>query len=73
MFSIGKIGKNQNRKVYKPLCVINYMKVIKKRVTLNMDEDILNKIDKLRGDINRSVYVNKLILKSLKGGLKNEI
>ena len=55
------------------MCVINYMKVIKKRVTLNMDEDILNKIDKLRGDINRSVYVNKLLLKSLKGGLKNEI
>jgi len=46
------------------------MKIKKKRVTLNMDKWIFDKIEKDRGDINRSVYVNKLLLRILKGGLK---
>jgi len=47
------------------------MKVKKKIVTLNMDEMIFNKIETLRGNIPRSVYVDTLLSKILKGG-KNE-
>lgn len=36
-----------------------------------MDKKILEKVDKLREDVPRSVYVDKLLLKALKGGLKN--
>ena len=48
------------------------MKLKKKVVSVNMDIEILKEIDKQRGDIPRSTYINKLILKIMKGGLKNE-
>ena len=48
------------------------MKSKKRVVAFNMDEEIINEIDKQRGDVNRSLYLNKLLLKLLKGGIKNE-
>ena len=48
------------------------MKIKKKVVSFNIDEEIIKEIDKRRGDIPRSTYINKLLLKLLKGGLKNE-
>jgi len=46
------------------------MKSKKKVVSFNIDEEIIEKIDKLRGDVPKSTYVNKLLLKLLQGGKK---
>jgi len=43
---------------------------MKVRFSITLDKELVEKIDKKRKDVPRSAYVNKLLLKLLKGGLK---
>ena len=58
---------------------------MKKIVCINLDKDLIKIIDKERGDVNRSLYLNKILKKyyegkhnkitinGMKGGLKKWI
>ena len=41
---------------------------MKKKIAISLDKNLLEKIDKKRGLISRSAYINKLLKERLKGG-----
>ncbi len=45
---------------------------MKFRVTISIDKEVSDKIDKQRGDVARSRFLNTLLTEYLKGGRKHE-
>jgi len=45
---------------------------MKKKANITLDDKLLEIIDKKRGDIPRSTFINNLLLLSMKGGVKYE-
>lgn len=48
------------------------MKIKKKRVTLNLDEEVVKKIDIKRDGISRSYYINRILKNMLLIKIKKE-
>ena len=43
---------------------------MKEKVSLTLDKDIVKKVDKLRDDISRSLYINRVLKKYIERRLK---